>query len=50
MNILFVGESWFGSDARSLKESLRRIGPSQNCVIDEINEDLYFPKSKAKWL
>lgn len=50
MKILFVGQSWLGSCARSLKEALRRIGPGQNCLIDEINEDSYIPKATVRWL
>ena len=50
MKLLFLGESWRGSSARSLKESLCRITVSHIDEIDEINEDLYFPKSSALWL
>lgn len=45
--ILYVGESWFGSCARSLKEAFGRLS---GVVVDEINEDLFFPKHRAKWL
>jgi spore maturation protein CgeB len=50
MKLLFVGESWMGSSARSLKESLRRIAVPGADEIDEINEDLYLPKARARWL
>lgn len=39
-----------GSSARSLKESLRRNAVSGSDQIDEINEDLYFPKHRTRWL
>lgn len=39
-----------GSSARSLKESLRRIAVPGVDEIDEMNEDLYFPKHRARWL
>lgn len=47
MKILFVGESWLGSCARSLKEALAR---NPTVVLDEINEESYLPKHRAKWL
>ncbi len=47
LKILFVGESWLGSCARSMKEALMRHA---QIVLDEVNEDLYFPKHRAKWL
>lgn len=47
MRILFVGESWHGSCARSLKEALRR---RPDIVLDEVNEDLWFPRPHARWL
>lgn len=50
MRLLFVGESWMGSSARSLKESLRRIATPGIDEIDEINEDLHIPKARARWL
>lgn len=50
MKLLFVGESWMGSSARSLKEALQRITNSGIDEIDEINEDLYIPKARARWL
>jgi len=50
MRVLFVGESWLGSSARSLKESLHRIAMPGIDEIDEINEDLYIPKARARWL
>lgn len=50
MKLLFIGESWMGSSARSLKEALQRITSSGIDEIDEINEDLYIPKARARWL
>jgi len=50
MKILFLGESWMGSSARSLKESLLRIAVTGVDELDEINEDLYIPKARARWL
>lgn len=46
--ILFVGESWLGSCARSLKEAL---GRHPKLCLDEVNEDLVLPKPRAaRWL
>ncbi|MDS4020245.1 MAG: glycosyltransferase [Candidatus Competibacter sp.] len=47
MRILFVGESWLGSCARSLKEALAR---NPQVILDEVNEDLFVPKHRARWL
>lgn len=47
MKILYLGESWLGSCARSLREALSR---NPNVDIDEISEDAYFPKPKARYL
>ncbi len=47
MNILFVGESWLGSCARSLKEALAR---NPEVLLDEINEEAFLPKHRTKWL
>lgn len=47
MKILFVGESWRGSCARSLKEALAR---NPVVCLDEVNEDLFIPKPRARWL
>jgi Glycosyl transferases group 1 len=47
LRILYVGESWLGSCARSLKEALSR---RSDVSLDEINEDHYFPSHRAKWL
>jgi glycosyltransferase involved in cell wall biosynthesis len=47
VRILYVGESWLGSCARSLKEALgRQLGVE----LDELNEDFYFPKHRTRWL
>lgn len=43
MKILFIGESWLGSCARSLKEALAR---NDDVELDEISEDSYFPKPR----
>lgn len=50
MKLLFIGESWIGSSARSLKEALQHIASSDIDEIDEINEDLYIPKARARWI
>lgn len=50
MKLLFLGDSWMGSSARSLKESLRRIAVPGVDEIDEINEDLYIPRARARWI
>jgi Glycosyl transferases group 1 len=47
MRLLFVGESWLGSCARSLKEALAR---RSDVTVDEVNEDLYIPRPRARWL
>jgi spore maturation protein CgeB len=47
MKILFIGESWLGSCARSLKEALAR---RSDIELDEISEDAWFPKPRARWL
>src|SRR5690349_5487433 len=42
MKILYIGESWNGSSARALRESLEtRAG----VIMDDIGEDLYVPTS-----
>ena len=47
MKVLFIGESWLGSCARSLKEALAR---SLSVELDEFNEDAVFPNPRARWL
>ena len=47
IKILFIGESWLGSCARSLKEALAR---HPEIELDEVNEDSFFPIHRAKWL
>ncbi|HRD67247.1 MAG TPA: glycosyltransferase [Candidatus Competibacter sp.] len=47
MRILFIGQSWLGSCARSLKEALAR---NPQVILDEVNEDLFIPKHRARWL
>ena len=44
VRVLFVGESWFGSSARSLREALARL---PEIYLDDIGEDLYMPKGRA---
>lgn len=50
MKVLFVGESWMGSCARSIKEALQRVSNGSDDRIAEINEDLYLPKAQTRWL
>jgi len=47
MRLLFVGESWLGSCARSLKEAL---GRQPGIDMDEVNEDTFFLKGRTLWL
>lgn len=47
LRVLYVGESWLGSCARSLKEALVR---NSQVELDEVNEDNFFPKHRARWL
>jgi len=47
VNLLFIGESWSGSCARSLKEALAR---RRDLGVDEVNEDAWFPRPRARWL
>lgn len=47
LRLLYVGESWLGSCARSLKEALAR---RSDVCLDEVNEDLFFPKAEPRWL
>ena len=42
--VLFVGESWSGSTARSLKEALARLS---GVVLEEVNVDHVFPKNNS---
>jgi glycosyltransferase involved in cell wall biosynthesis len=49
MKLLFLGDSWMGSFARSLKEALQRIGNGVD-QVDELNEDLYIPNASTRWL
>ena len=44
MKILFVGECWMGSSARSLREALAVL---PEVAIDEIGEDLYVPHYRS---
>lgn len=47
IRVLFIGESWQGSCARSLKEALAR---HPEICLDEVNEDLYIPRPRARIL
>lgn len=47
LRLLFVGESWLGSCARSLKEALTR---QPGISLDEVNEDLIVPRPQTRWL
>jgi len=47
LKILYIGDSWLGSCARSLKEAFRR---HSDITLDEVNIDLMIPKSKNKFL
>lgn len=40
LRILFIGENWYGSNARSCAESLRRLG----CDVLDIDGQTFFPK------
>ena len=42
--MLFVGETWRGSSARSLREALAQLSAVE---IDDIGEDHYFPKGRS---
>lgn len=42
--MLFVGEAWSGSSARSLREAL---APLPGLSIDDVGEDLYLPKGRS---
>lgn len=44
IRLLFVGESWFGSFARSLREALAAL---PDLYLDDIGEDLYVPKGRS---
>ncbi len=47
MKILFIGDSWLGSCARSLREALAR---RTDVELDDISEDVWFPKPRTLWL
>jgi len=42
MRILFIGSNWYGSNARSCADSLRRLGHE----VQDIDHDLFFPELK----
>lgn len=47
MKILYIGESWLGSCARSLKEALSR---RSGVTLEEVNEDIIIPKPRGRLL
>src|SRR3990170_2420767 len=47
IKLLFIGDSWLGSCARSLKEALAR---RSDILLDEVNSDLFLPNPSARWL
>lgn len=47
INILFVGETWRGSSARSMREALE-LQPG--VVLHDVGEDQYLPKHRSKVL
>lgn len=47
MKILYVGETWQGSSARSLRDALAAL---PRVELDDIGEDHYFPKHRTLWL
>jgi len=44
LKILFVGDSWQGSTARSMREAL---AAAPDVDLDDVGEDQYFPKGKS---
>lgn len=47
LRVLFVGETWKGSSARSLCEALTKI---PELTVDEIGEDQYLPRYRSLFL
>ncbi len=47
MNILFVGETWSGSSARSMREALAAL---PGVMMDDVGEDHFFPKGRSPLL
>jgi glycosyltransferase involved in cell wall biosynthesis len=47
MRLLFIGESWRGSCARSLREALSR---RTDVAMEEVAEDLFIPKARGRLL
>lgn len=47
MKILFVGQTWNGSSARSLRDSLAAI---DSVELDDIGEDNYLPKGRSLFI
>jgi hypothetical protein len=47
LRVLFVGESWLGSCARTLREALAR---RPDVVVDELAEESFYPNMPQRWL
>lgn len=47
IKILFIGESWLGSCARSLREALAR---RKDLLVDDLGEDQFIPKPRGRFL
>ena len=47
LRILFIGETWKGSSARSLREALEK---QPNLIFDDVGEDHYLPKYSSLFL
>lgn len=47
IRILYVGETWRGSSARSMREALEA---QPGVVLDDVGEDHYLPKHRTKFL
>lgn len=47
IRILYIGDSWLGSCARSLKEALVR---NKRVLLDEVNTDLVLPNHRTRFL
>lgn len=47
MRIIFVGETWKGSSARSMREALSAL---PEVDLDEVGEDHFQPKHRSIWL
>jgi spore maturation protein CgeB len=47
ISVLFIGETWHGSSARSMREALQKI---PEILLHEVGEDLYLPKYRGRVL